>query len=108
MGIIMLKITKFKENEIVSVKLISGEEIVTKLGKPNDDFYVFIKPVVLSVTPQGMGLAPYIMTADANKLTINVHESKIIAMAKSQDAVIQQYTKATTGIITTSKPGVIT
>ena len=103
----MLKTTKFKENEIVSVKLVSGEEIVTKLGKPKGAFYVMIEPVVLSVTPQGMGLAPYIMTADANKLTINVHESKVIAMAESQDSVIQEYTKATTGILTPPTAGII-
>ena len=103
----MLKTSRFKEGDIVSIKLISGEEIVTKLGKSKDNVYEFVKPVVLSVTPQGMGLTPFIMTAEANKLIVDVHESKVIAMAESQDAVVQEYTKATTGIITPPKAGVI-
>lgn len=102
----MLKTSKFKKGDIVSIKLISGEEIVTKLGNDGPD-WEFVKPVVLSVTPQGMGLAPYIMTAEAKKLTINVDDSKIIGMAEPQDAVVQEYTKATTGIITPPTAGVI-
>ena len=103
----MLKSNKFKEGDIISVKLISGEEVVTKLGKGTDGNYLFHKPVVLSATPQGMGLVPYMMTADAGKLDINIKQGHVIAMAEPQDAVVQEYTKATTGIITPPKAGLI-
>ena len=104
----MLKTNKFKEGDIVSIKLISGEEIVTKLGKSIDDgCYLLHKPVVLSATPQGMGLVPYMMTANPEKLDISISNDHIISIAETQDGVVQEYRKATTGIITTSKPGLI-
>ena len=103
----MLKENKFKEGDIISVKLISGEEVVTKLGKGTDSTYLFNRPVVLSATPQGMGLIPYMMTADAGKLNVSINHDHVIAMAEPQDAVLQEYTKATTGIITPPKAGLI-
>ena len=85
----MLKTSKFKKGDIVSIKLISGEEIVTKLGNDGPD-WEFVKPVVLSVTPQGMGLAPYIMTAEAKKLTINVDDSNDdIAIVQGSETLIK-------------------
>ena len=103
----MLKTKKFKEGDIVSIKLISGEEIVTKLGKNIEGYYLLYKPVVLSTTPQGMGLVPYMMTANPEKLDISISNDHIISIAETQDGVVQEYRKATTGIITASKPGII-
>lgn len=103
----MLKTNKFKEGDIISVKLVSGEEIVTKLGPQLDGKTTFIKPVVLSATPQGMGLVPYMMTSNPEKLVIEVSDDKILCTAETQDGVVQEYTKATTGIITANKPGLI-
>ena len=103
----MLKTNKFKEGDIISVKLVSGEEIVTKLGKSFEGVHTFHKPVVLSATPQGMGLVPYMMTADPAKLDVSISYEHVISMAETQDGVIQEYRKATTGIITAPKPGLI-
>ena len=43
----MLKTSKFKNGDIVSAKLISGEEIVAKLGEETDTTYEFNRPVSL-------------------------------------------------------------
>ena len=52
----MLKVKSYEKGDVVSVKLVSGDEIVTKIGNITEDSYAFEKPVTLSVTLQGMGL----------------------------------------------------
>ena len=54
----MLKTNKFKSGDIISAKLISGEEIVAKLGEETDTTYEFDRPVSLSIGPQGAALTP--------------------------------------------------
>ncbi len=98
----MLK-EKFNKNDVVSVKLISGEEIITKLSSSTsevDDAYQFSKPYSLSPTPQGMAMVPFIMTGDNDKYVISVHKNKVICILKTNKNIEQEYIKMTTGIMT--------
>ena len=107
MGINMLKTNKFKNGDIISAKLISGEEIVAKLGEETDATYEFQRPVSLSIGPQGAALTPYMITASAENLIIVVDKNKVIAVAEAQKEVCAEYTKATTGLIAASAGKII-
>jgi hypothetical protein len=98
----MLKINTLKSGDVISAKLISGEEIVAKLGEETDTTYEFQRPVSLAMGPQGPALTPYMITAAADKLVIVVDKSKVIAVVESQKEVADEYTRATTGIVTAS------
>ena len=95
----MLKVKSFKKGDVVSVKLVSGDEIVTKIGDITEDSYAFEKPVTLSVTQQGMGLIPFMMTADVDKAFV-INKDKVITIVEPQEAIRVEYVKATTGLIT--------
>jgi len=103
----MLKTNKFKNGDIISAKLISGEEIVAKLGEETDATYEFQRPVSLSIGPQGAALTPYMITASAENLIIVVDKNKVIAVAEAQKEVCAEYTKATTGLIAASAGKII-
>ena len=103
----MLKTNKFNNGEIISAKLISGEEIVAKLGEETDATYEFQRPVSLSIGPQGAALTPYMITASAENLIIVVDKNKVIAVAEAQKEVCAEYTKATTGLISASAGKII-
>ena len=103
----MLKTNKFKSGDIISAKLISGEEIVSKLGEETETTYEFQRPVSLSIGPQGAALTPYIITASADNLIIVVDKNKVIAVAEAQKEVCAEYTKATTGLIAASAGKII-
>ena len=103
----MLKTNKFNNGEIISAKLISGEEIVAKLGEETDATYEFQRPVSLSIGPQGAALTPYMITASAENLIIVVDKNKVIAIAEAQKEVCAEYTKATTGLIAASAGKII-
>jgi hypothetical protein len=107
MGIKMLKTNKFKSGDIISAKLISGEEIVSKLGEETETTYEFQRPVSLSIGPQGAALTPYMITASADNLIIVVDKNKVIAVAEAQKEVCAEYTKATTGLIAASAGKII-
>jgi len=103
----MLKTNKFNNGEIISAKLISGEEIVAKLGEETDATYEFQRPVSLSIGPQGAALTPYMITASAENLIIVVDKNKVIAVAEAQKEVCAEYTKATTGLVTATASKII-
>ena len=103
----MLKTNKFKSGDIISAKLISGEEIVSKLGEETETTYEFQKPVSLAIGPQGAALTPYMITASAENLIIVVDKNKVIAIAEAQKEVCAEYTKATTGLISASAGKII-
>jgi hypothetical protein len=89
--------------DVVSVKLIHGEEILAKLVDINGDDYTFERPVILALVPVGNGqaavnFAPFSMGIDdTTKLVINYSRMLFRPVAARQDAAAQ-YIKSTTGI----------
>lgn len=83
--------------EVVTMKLTSGEEIVTKLVEETATGYKISKPLVLSMGPQGVGMMPYLFTGNPDKdLTLNQSSVTVITTTEKQFA--DQYIQGTTGI----------
>ena len=53
--------------EVVTIKLLSGEEIIGKLVEDTDAYVKLSKPRVLTSTSGGIGLAPYLFTVDESR-----------------------------------------
>lgn len=90
-------IKTIKPNEIISLKLVTGEEIITKLVSIDDNSYRINKPLVLSLTPQGPAMTPFLLTAEL-EAEITLPKSSIIALASTETTTANQYIKGTTGI----------
>lgn len=86
-----------KPNDIITLKLVTGEEVITKLVSVNDNSYVVSKPLVLSISAQGPAMTPLLLTADLDG-DINLPKQTIIAVAKTEKTTANQYIKGTTGI----------
>jgi hypothetical protein len=89
-----------REDTIITIKMRTGEEIVAKLNKPLDDEldYVFISfPLVLMNTPQGLGMAPYLITIDMDT-EINLPKSTIAVVLESSKSAKNQYFQALEGM----------
>ena len=92
--------TPYKLNDIVTLKMVGGDEVVGKLlDERTDDYIELGKPLVVMMAREGFGLAPYILTAgpDASAKIVRSH---VISVVKTLDAVAKQYIKQTTGLIT--------
>lgn len=93
---------KLEINEIYSLKLFSGEEIVTKVIGQEDGHVLISDPVSVAPGPQGIGLMPSMFTADT-KEQIRINTNSIAIVAATEDTVKTKYIEATTGIKVPSK-----
>jgi hypothetical protein len=84
------------EDEIVTIKTSSGEEIVTKLIKELEDCYLVSKPLVLTATSKGITMVPYLFTVNPNK---DIRLSKSVMLIElTEESAAKQYLQATTMI----------
>lgn len=98
-------VQSFKYNEIVSMKLTTGEEIVAKFMEIDDSGYRVNKPLVLAVTANGPSLTPFLFTASIDNDLV-IPKNAVIAMASTEKQTAGQYIKGTTGIIAPTGAGV--
>ena len=93
----MLLEMPYKVGDTVSIKLTSGEELVSKLEEETGDKIVISKPMTLTATQQGIGLAPFMFTVSP-EAKLNISIGNVICMTKTIDEMAKQYISSTTGI----------
>ena len=93
----LLEKSSFTENDTVTIKLVSGEEVIGKFVNDDDKVITLEKPLMLAMSQKGTGMAPVLMTVNPDtKLKFN--KQAIVVMAHSDDEIAKQYTYQTTGI----------
>lgn len=93
----LLEKTRYDESDIVTLKLISGEEIIGKFINETTNEITLEKPLMLAMSQKGIGMAPVLMTVNPDT-KLKFTKSCIIVMAHSDDEIGKQYTYQTTGI----------
>lgn len=92
-------VQKYNSGDIISIKLISGEEIITKLV--NDDLVTVTisKPVSLITNNQTgqVALLPLIFSGD--DVELDIQKNHILAMIKTKAVHAKEYVKITSAII---------
>lgn len=88
-----------KPNDVVTLKMVGGDEVVGKLINESMDTYIELsKPLVVMMAQQGFGLAPYILTAGPDA-SAKLDRKHVIAIVKTLEAVAKQYIKQTSNIV---------
>ena len=96
----MLIETPMKLNDVVTVKMVGGDEVVGKLVDERTDEHIELsKPLVVMMSQQGFGLAPFILTAGPD-CTAKIDRRHVVTVVKTLKEVASQYIKQTTGLIT--------
>ena len=93
----LLEKTRFDENDVVTLKLVSGEEVMGKFIKEDDKIVTLEKPLMLAMNQKGIGMAPILMTVNTDS-KLNFNKLAVAIMAHSDDEIAKQYTFQTTGI----------
>jgi hypothetical protein len=83
--------------EVVTLKIISGAEIIAKLEEETDTHYKLSKPMVLNITQQGMALMPYILSVDPD-VKVEMSKSNVCMIASTEKQFSDSYIQNTTGI----------
>lgn len=93
----LLEKLSYSENDIVTLKLVSGEEVIGKFISEDDKVVTLDKPLTLAMSQKGVGMVPLLMTVNPdNKLKIN--KQAVTIMAHSDEEIGKQYTFQVTGI----------
>ena len=88
---------KFETNQVYTIKLNSGEELITRIKGIEDGFLIADEPIAIAPSKQGMGLVPSMFTADPNA-EARINTSSISIYALTDDSIKMKYIEATTGI----------
>jgi len=101
----MLSVQAFKSGDVVVIKLITGEEIITKLVEPDLTAYSISRPLVFTMHPQtGQPvLIPWLMSlSPKDPKPIVINKSAVVGMTTPAKEIADSYTQSTTGIVAAS------
>lgn len=93
----MLIEAPYKNGDTVSIKLTSGEEVVARLEEQKADGFILHKPLMVTATQKGLGLAPFMFTIGPDA-KVNIGADKIVCINKTLEEMSKQYISSTTGI----------
>lgn len=82
--------------EVVSIKLINGDEIIARFESENSDEILINRPLALTMSAQGLGMIPWIFLGDKDDVTLK--KSHVFVMVPSKKDAADQYMQGTTGI----------
>ena len=85
------------KGDIVTIKLTSDTEIITRFVSQDDSGITFEQPMEVSITPQGLGLMPWLFSADASK-EVTIANSLVFCTMDALKDLADQYVEGTTGI----------
>jgi hypothetical protein len=98
----MLSVQPFKSGDVVVIKLMTGEEIITKLVEPDLTAYSISRPLVFTMHPQTgqPALIPWLMSlSPKDPKPIVINKSAVVGMTMPAKEIADSYTQATTGIV---------
>jgi len=97
---------KFKEGNLITLKLVSGEEVIAKFKSLNSDYISIEKALVLMQGPQGLAFGTFFSTAE-QKEPINICKDKITSIANINDKIKTEYEKIFSTVKMPDKPKII-
>ena len=88
---------KFELDEVYTIKIANGDEIVAKVVETGPDTITVAGPLTVLPSAQGIQLMPSLFTSEPDdSVTINISNIAMYASARQQ--VKDSYTEARTGI----------
>ena len=97
---------KFKDGNLVTLKLASGEEVIAKFKSLADDYISIDKALVLMQGPQGLAFGTFFSTAE-QKEPINICRNKITSIANINDKIKNEYERIFSTVKIPDKPKII-
>jgi hypothetical protein len=88
---------KVELDQVYTIKIANGDEIVAKITQETDNTYTIAKPLTVVPGPQGINMMNSLFTADPDK-TVTINKQQVSLIAASRDEVCDSYLEATTGI----------
>jgi hypothetical protein len=98
--------SKFESNDIFTIKLANGDELVAKLISETEDAYIVTNPAAVVPTQSGVRLVPALFTVEAGK-EVPISKNHIMMTGPTLDELKSHYIEKTTGIQPVTKGSII-
>jgi hypothetical protein len=86
----------FSEGDIISIKLINGDEIIARFESEDIESVTISRPLALTMNGQGLGMIPWVFLGKDASITVKKSNTFFIVESKKEAAT--QYVEGTTGI----------
>ena len=94
----MLVQNKFNNGDIITIKLVTGEEVITRFIEETTNTFIVNKPMVLVPTQKGnFGIMPLVFSGDINT-NVPLQKTATIMVTIAKKEVASEYTKEVSGI----------
>jgi hypothetical protein len=103
----MLVTNGYSKDQIVTFKLVNGDEIVAKIVEDTAEQFTLSKPCTVMPSQQGLGLLQSLFTSDLNT-NITLSKNHVMLHAPTIKDIENHYIQTTTGIQPVSAGGIIT
>jgi hypothetical protein len=103
----MLLKKDYAEGDIVSFKLVNGDEILARVLETNSDSWVISKPLTMVPSAKGIGLVQAMMGMDVDN-AVDLQRSCVMMHALVVKDLADHYILTTTGIDPVTRGGIIT
>lgn len=88
---------KLELNQIYTIKLNTGEELVARLTEIHPDHMMIQHPILTVLSPQGLQMMPGLFSADMSQ-PVRLNTSSWAMIAQTRDDVRDSWIQAITGI----------
>ena len=86
----------FSQGDVVSIKLINGDEIIARFESEDAELITINRPQALTMGPQGLGMIPWVFLGEDSKIVLE--KKKTFFIVASKKLASDQYLENTTGI----------
>ena len=87
-----------QQGDIITIKLMSGEEMLAKLIEITQDSIKISKPrAVVNIPNKGIGLGPFVFTVPQNA-DVEIYKNNIVCFTETEDGMARQYREGTSGL----------
>lgn len=89
---------KYQLNDVITFKLVTGEEVVARLNEETDTSYFLVKPlVIMPAGQQGIALAPVAFSLNPEN-PVELNKSAVAMHGRTVNELAGEYMKNTTGL----------
>jgi hypothetical protein len=92
----MLIDKKFSNGDIVSLKLINGDELIARFESETAEDLTIDRPLAVTIGRDGLGMMPWLFLGVKDSITLK--KSHIFVTSPSQKDAADQYMQGTTEI----------
>lgn len=99
----ILNNTPYNTGDVVSMKLVNGEELVGKFESATLGNWIFTSPFMVIPGEKGVALAPAMIGTDPKTTQININTNTICYHTLSRPELAAHYGQVATNLITPQK-----